>query len=95
MLSSEESSRPALGDLGLLERQMLASSPSTWRRPLRILGPSYEDRLSKARDSRFSIAAAEGLLAGCVPACPKLEGYFIAAWITRYRIRGGSGQETR
>ena len=43
-----------LGGFGF-ERPIWASKPSTWRRPLRTLGPSYDDRLSKARESRASI----------------------------------------
>ena len=38
------------------ERQICASIPSIWRRPLRIFERSVEDMLSKARERRVSIA---------------------------------------
>jgi len=46
------------------ERQIWARSPSTCRNPLRILPPSYEDKLSKERESRASIVCSVGLSVG-------------------------------
>ncbi len=43
------------------ERQIWASRPSSWRRPLRILTPSKEERWSKERERRDSIVDRWGL----------------------------------
>lgn len=53
-----ESPEPRRARPGLAsDRQICASRPSTWRMPLRTLGPSNEERLSKASERRASMTA--------------------------------------
>ena len=47
--------RFSAADIGEDDKQSCARSPSTWRSPLRIFWPSYDEMLSKDRDSNASI----------------------------------------
>lgn len=47
------------------DRHICASRPSTWRSPLRILDWSYEERLSKERESSASILPYRLATLGC------------------------------